>query len=467
MESFFTTLNSVFETANGIIWGPPLIILLIGTGIFLTFRLGFLQFTHLIPALKLAFSKSDETAPGDVSHFRALMVALAATIGTGNIAGVATAIAAGGPGALFWMWITALFGMATKYGEAILAVKYRVVDEAGEMSGGPMYALERGLGQKWLGVLFALFGCIAAFGIGNMAQAHSVADALYDTFATPRYITGAILAVLTALVALGGIKRIGEFSGWLVPVMAILYILAALVILILNFRQIPEALALVFKHAFSPIAAVGGFAGAMVKEAIQKGVSRGLFSNESGLGSAPIAAAAAKTRNPMNQALVSMTGTFLDTIVVCSMTGLVILSTGAWTHVDAAGKALRGVPLTAAAFSTGLPGTWGGMIVSVGIILFAYSTILGWCYYGEKMAEYLFGVRVALPYRILWVLMVSLGATRKLDLVWNFSDMMNALMALPNLVSLVLLSGVIVAETRRYREIYAHGKPPKESAPEA
>lgn len=464
-HSILATLNTFLGKAAGFVWGVPLIVLLVGTGIFLTFRLGFIQFTHLIPALKLAFSKTDREAQGDVSHFKALMVALAATIGTGNIAGVATAIALGGPGALFWMWITALFGMATKYGEAILAVKYRVVDEKGEMSGGPMYALERGLNAKWLGVLFALFGCLAAFGIGNMTQANSVVDAILKGLAqfnggqeldtltrfNISWALGLTLAALTGAVILGGIKRIGDFSGWLVPGMAVIYIAASVVILAINIQGVPHALSLVFTHAFTPTAAAGGFAGSGVLLAMRMGISRGLFSNESGLGSAPIAAAAAKTKDPMSQALVSMTGTFIDTIIVCTMTGLVILSTGVWDdgHTAAA--------LTVDAFSTGLPGTWGGAIVAVGIILFAYSTILGWAYYGEKMAEYLFGIGAVRPYRLLWIGVVVIGSTAKLELVWNFSDVMNALMAVPNLISLVLLSGVIAAETKLHRKQLASG----------
>jgi AGCS family alanine or glycine:cation symporter len=446
------TLNAFFTRANEIVWGTPVIVLLLGTGIFLTLRLGFLQITHLLSALKLAFSPSDREAKGDVSHFKALMVALAATIGTGNIAGVATAIAAGGPGALFWMWITAFFGMATKYSEAVLAVKYRITDEKGEMCGGPMYALERGLNMKWMGILFAVFGALAAFGIGNMVQANSVADAVRSSFGVPVWLTGVVLASLTGMVILGGIKRIGEIAGILVPVMAVFYMLAALVILILNYKGIPEAINLVITHAFNPMAATGGFLGASVKMAIQKGVSRGLFSNESGLGSAPIAAAAAKTQFPMQQALVSMTGTFIDTIIVCSMTGLAIISTGVWND----GK--TGAPLTVDAFSTGLPGTWGGLIVSIGIIMFAYSTILGWAYYGEKCAEYLFGIRIVFPYRCVWIVAVFIGSVNKLDLVWNFSDVMNGLMAIPNLLSLVLLSGVIAEETRRHRQQLRHLK---------
>lgn len=437
------SLAGFLDTLSGYIWGLPLIILLIGTGIFLTIRLRFLQFRELPRALKLAFSKSDEEAQGDISHFKALMTALAATIGTGNIAGVALAIAAGGPGALFWMWITALFGMATKYGEAILAVKYRVVDEKGEMSGGPMYALERGLNMKWLGVLFAVFGSVTAFGIGNMVQANSVADALNDSFQISPWLSGVVMAVLTAAVVLGGIKRIGEVSGFLVPFMAVIYVFCALVILLVNIRALPAALAYIFMDAFQPSAAVGGFAGAMVQQTIRQGVSRGLFSNESGLGSAPIAAAAAKTRNPKRQALVSMTGTFLDTIVVCTMTGLAIVITESWT------SGLKGVPLTVEAFHTGFPGNSAGFVVSLGIVLFAYSTILGWCYYGEKCVEYLFGISFVLPYRILWVLAVVAGSVTELHVVWTFADIMNGLMAIPNLISLILLSGVIVQETRR------------------
>ncbi|MBN2326271.1 MAG: sodium:alanine symporter family protein [Candidatus Omnitrophica bacterium] len=448
MTDFFASFSDILNLIDSYVWGMPLIVILLGTGVLLTIRLAFLQFTHLPRALKLAFSKSDETAEGDISHFKALMTALAATIGTGNIAGVAIAIASGGPGAVFWMWITALLGMSLKYGEALLAVKYRVKDAKGEMLGGPMYALERGLGIKWLGILFAIFGSIAAFGIGNMVQANSVADALNETFTLPTWAAGLIMASLTAAVILGGIQRIGSVTGFLVPFMAIIYAIGALVILALHIDRIPSALSLIVTHAFSPTAAAGGFAGSVVRETIRWGISKGLFSNEAGLGSAPIAAAAAKTSNPMRQALVSMTGTFIDTIIVCSMTALVILCTGVWTHVGEDGAALTGAPLTVTAFRVGLPGIWGGMIVSCGILLFAYSTILGWCYYGEKCIEYLFGLAAVLPYRIVWVLFILLGATRKLDTVWAFSDIMNALMALPNLIALIFLSGVIVKETR-------------------
>ncbi|MDP8246339.1 MAG: sodium:alanine symporter family protein [Candidatus Hinthialibacter antarcticus] len=440
-------IGVILKTIQGYVWGLPLIILLIGTGVFLTIRLGGIQFWALPGALKLAFSKSDEDAEGDISHFKALMTALAATIGTGNIAGIAAAIAVGGPGSLFWIWITALFGMATKYGEAILAVKYRVVDEKGEMVGGPMYALERGLGAKWLGIIFALFGSIAAFGIGNMVQANTVADALNTTFSVPVWVTGVLLSIFTALVILGGIKRIGTVTGWLVPFMAIIYMAGATVILILNADKIPQALSLVFYHAFNPTAAAGGFLGAIMIETLRSGVSKGLFSNESGLGSAPIAAAAAKTRNPKQQALVSMTGTFLDTIIVCTMTGLVIIISGVWFKEGSSD--MEAASLTVEAFSQGLPGTWGGMLVSISLIFFAYSTILGWGYYGEKCVEYLGGIRAVMPYRILWVVVVMIGAVTKLQLVWDFADIMNALMAVPNLIALLLLSNVIVEETRK------------------
>jgi AGCS family alanine or glycine:cation symporter len=437
-------LAALLGDISGFVWGIPLILLLVGTGIFLTIRLRGLQVRQLGHALCIAFSREDTRAAGDISHFKALMTALAATVGIGNIAGVATAIAAGGPGAVFWMWMTAFFGMATKYGEAILAVKYRVVDENGNMSGGPMYYLERGLGLKWLGMLFALFGSLAAFGIGNMAQANTVAHALESSFGVRPESTGLVMAALTAAVILGGIKRIGNVAGVLVPVMAVIYIVAGIVVLVLNYQAVPGALALILERAFTPTAATGGFAGAIVMQTIKMGVSRGLFSNESGLGSAPIVAAAARTRNPFRQALVSMTGTFIDTIIVCTITGLVIVSTGAWETGQ------TGAELTVAAFSSGLPGDSGGVIIAIATVLFAYSTILGWAYYGEKCCEYLLGIRAVLTYRYLWVIAVFCGAMLKLRMVWDFADIMNGLMAIPNLIGLLGLSGVIVAETRRY-----------------
>ncbi|MGB7932674.1 MAG: sodium:alanine symporter family protein [Gammaproteobacteria bacterium] len=437
-------MAALLAEISGFVWGLPLILLLVGTGIFLTIRLRGLQVRQLGRALRIAFSREDTRAAGDISHFKALMTALAATVGIGNIAGVATAIAAGGPGAVFWMWMTAFFGMATKYSEAILAVKYRVVDKNGDMSGGPMYYLERGLGIKWLGVLFALFGSLAAFGIGNMAQANTVAHALESSFNVRPEVTGLVMAALTAAVILGGIKRIGNVAGVLVPVMAVIYIVAGIVVLFLNYQAVPGALALILEHAFTPTAATGGFAGAIVMQTIKMGVSRGLFSNESGLGSAPIVAAAARTRNPFRQALVSMTGTFIDTIIVCTITGLVIVSTGTWKSGQ------TGAELTVAAFSSGLPGDSGGVIIAVATVLFAYSTILGWAYYGEKCCEYLLGIRAVLTYRYLWVIAVFCGALMKLRMVWDFADIMNGLMAIPNLIGLIGLSGVIVAETRRY-----------------
>lgn len=444
----------LIAAVNKFVWGPPMLVLLVGTGVLLTVRLRFLPFRYLGYALKLAFSKNqDKTSTGDVSHFQALMTALAATIGTGNIAGVATAVTLGGPGAVFWMWVTALVGMATKYSEAILSVKYRVVDEKGEMAGGPMYFLEKGLGQKWLGVLFAIFGAIAGFGIGNMVQSNSVADAIQTTFNIPPLASGIALAILTALVILGGIKSIGRVTGFLVPIMAVFYIIGGLIIIILNIQNLPEAIAVILKSAFSGADKVGaGFAGATVAQAIRFGVARGVFSNEAGLGSAPIAAAAAKTDHPGRQALVSMTGTFLDTIIVCSITGLVLTITGVWQQ--AVEETFTGATLTTAAFSSGLPGDWGGLIVSLGIILFAYSTILGWAYYGEKCCEYLLGVKAVLPYRYLWVIFVAIGATLKIGFVWDLADTLNGMMAIPNLIGLVLLSGVVVAESKDFFENY-------------
>jgi AGCS family alanine or glycine:cation symporter len=370
------------------------------------------------------------------------MTALSATVGTGNIAGVATAIAAGGPGALFWMWITGLVGMATKYGEAVLAVKYRTSDEAGTMSGGPMYYIANGLGWKWLGLMFAIFASIAAFGIGNMVQSNSVADAVQATFHVPTYVTGIVLMVLTALVILGGIKSIGKVTGVVVPIMIIFYMGGALLVLLLNIGAIPKAIMLVIQQAFTPTAASGGFAGATVMLAIRMGVARGVFSNESGLGSAPIAAAAAQTKSPVSQALVSMTQTFIDTIVVCTMTGLVLILTGAWDS----GK--TGAELTTFAFQSGIAG--GNYIVTIGLMLFAFSTILGWCYYGEKSIEYIFGLKAVKPYRYVFILFVGVGAIAKLNFVWSLSDTFNGLMAIPNLIGLLALSPVIAKETKAF-----------------
>ncbi|MCE5270689.1 sodium:alanine symporter family protein [bacterium] len=430
---------------DSLVWGVPTLVLLVGTGIYLTLRLRGLQFTTLLPSLHLAFIKrKDSDSAGDISHFQALMTALAATVGTGNIAGVATAIAAGGPGALFWMWITGLFGMATKYSEALLAVKYRTTDRRGMMCGGPMYYLANGLGWKWLGVVFAVFASIAAFGIGNMVQSNSVAEACASSFGVPTWVSGLVMAAATALVLLGGIKSIGRVSSLLVPVMIVFYIGGALWVIAANYHMLGEAFRLIFYEAFTPTAAGGGFAGAAVMTTIRMGVARGVFSNESGLGSSAIAAAAAQTSHPVRQAMVSMTQTFIDTIVVCTLTGLTIIMTGTWLSGQ------TGATLTTTAFSHGLPGSSGGVVVALGLVLFAYSTILGWSYYGEKALEFLAGPRSVVPYRVLFSVMVFFGAISQLNTIWLVADVMNGLMALPNLVGLLLLSPVIVRVTRAY-----------------
>jgi len=440
--------ESLLEIVNAVsaqVWGPPMLVLLVGTGLYLTFLLKGVQFRAIFHSLYLAFVKrKEEGAEGDISHFQALMTALAATVGTGNIAGVATAIASGGPGALFWMWMTGLVGMATKYSEALLAVKYRETDAGGRMRGGPMYYIANGLGWKWLGAVFAVFASIAAFGIGNMTQSNSVAAVLESTFNVPTWITGLILMIATALVIIGGIKSIGRVTSVIVPAMIVLYMAAGIAAILINIDTLPAIIELVFTQAFTPTAAAGGFAGAMVREAVRFGVARGVFSNESGLGSAGIAAAAAQTRDPVTQALVSMTQTFIDTLIVCSITGFVIIGSGMWTSGE------TGAALTAVAFSTGLPGEFGAYIVAVGLVLFAYSTVLGWSYYGEKSIVYLFGDKVAMPYRVVFCLFVGIGAVAQLDLVWAISDVMNGLMAVPNLIGLIFLSGVVAAETRRY-----------------
>ncbi len=437
---------NIITQVRDFIWGLPLIILLVGTGIFLTIILKGLQIRGLFSSLYLALikRKEDDEQAGDISHFQALMTALAATVGTGNIAGVATAIAAGGPGALFWMWITGLFGMATKYSEAVLAIKYREVDELGTMSGGPMYYISKGLGWKWLGVLFAVFASIAAFGIGNMVQSNSVAEAVRTSFGIPNWTTGLILATFTAMVVLGGIKSIARVTQVLVPIMIIVYVMGALIILFLNMSIIPKIFDLIFKSAFTPTAPLGGFLGATVMQTMREGVARGIFSNESGLGSAPIAAAAAKTANPVKQALVSMTQTFIDTLVICTMTGLVLLSSGLWNSGP------TGAELTTLAFKTSLPWGIGQFVVTTGLICFAYSTILGWCYYGEKSIEYLFKERAVKTYRVIFVIFVAVGTFLKLETVWRVSDVMNGLMAFPNLIGLIGLSAVIVSETNKY-----------------
>ncbi len=437
-------LVAIIGKIGSFAWGPPMLILLVGTGVWLTFALRGLQFTKLGYSLKLALfkRKKDSDKEGDITHFQALMTALAATVGTGNIAGVATAIAIGGPGAMFWMWMTGLVGMATKYGEAVLAVKYRVTDEHGEMSGGPMYYISKGLNMPWLGAVFAVFAAVAAFGIGNMVQSNSVADAIEATFGIQPLITGIVLTIFTALVILGGIKSIGRVTGFFVPIMIVFYMGAALFIIFSNIGGLPAAFGLIFRSAFTPTSAAGGFIGATVMMTIRMGVARGVFSNESGLGSSPIAAAAAKTKSPITQALVSMTQTFIDTLIVCTMTGLVLILTGAWSNGQ------NGAELTTTAFNLGMKG--GGYIVTIGIALFASSTLIGWCYYGEKSIGYLFGIKAVIPYRVVFILFVGVGAISELSLVWNISDTLNGLMAVPNLIALLILTPVIVKETKAY-----------------
>jgi AGCS family alanine or glycine:cation symporter len=439
-------LEAILAALSNFVWGPPSLALLVGTGIFLTLRLRGVQFTALVPSLRLALIVREEKGgTGDVSHYQALMTALAATVGTGNIAGVATAIAAGGPGALFWMWITGLVGMATKFAEAVLAVKYRVTDDRNEMAGGPMYYIERGLGWRWLGIVFAGLTAVAAFGIGNLVQANSVADALNATFGVPRPVSGAVIAIATALVVLGGVQSIAKTASVIVPTMIVFYMVGGIIVLAINWRALPEIAVHVFRDAFSPAAAAGGFAGATVMQGIRFGIARGVFSNESGLGSGAIAAAAARTRHPVSQGLVSMTQTFIDTLVVCSITGFAIIATGAWQSGD------TGAALTTRAFSTGLPGAWGGSIVAMALVMFAFSTLLGWSYYGEKALEYLVGsTRFVRYYRVAWVAATFVGAVTSLEVVWNIADVFNGAMAIPNLIALVLLSGVVVSETRDY-----------------
>ncbi|MDR2612162.1 MAG: sodium:alanine symporter family protein [Deltaproteobacteria bacterium] len=438
------TLSSIVAAASGFVWGPWMLVLLVGTGVFLSFRLRFLQFFRLGYALRLVITSDKKKSKGDVSHFAALMTALAATIGTGNIVGVASAVILGGPGAVFWMWITAIFGMATKYGEAVLAIKYRVTDSSGFMAGGPMYFLEKGLNAKWLGILFAVFGVTASFGIGNMSQSNSVANGLVDTFGVPTWISGLVLAVLTGLVIIGGIRKIAAASSVIVPFMAVLYVTVGLVIVIANIKLLPSALATIFTSAFSLQAGFGGLIGATIRY----GVARGVFSNEAGLGSAPIAAAAAITDHPCRQALVSMTGTFLDTIVVCSVNGIILVMAGMYPGAQVSAAAA----LTSQSFSSFLP-SFGAVTVTVSLILFAYSTILGWSYYGERCLYYLTESKTAsLIYRVVFSLFIFIGATVKLGLAWDVSDLFNGAMAIPNLIGLLALSGVIVSQTKEFHE---------------
>ena len=439
------TIHEAIKWINAnILWGPPMLVILFGTHLFLTIRLKGIQ-RYIGLAIKTSFQK-DADGQGDVSHFGALSTALAATIGTGNIVGVATAVALGGPGAVLWCWLTGVFGFATKYGEAVLSVKYRRTTSDGTMLGGPMYALEKGLGQKWLAVLFCIFTAIAAFGIGNMVQANAIATLAKETFNIPTWVSGIIISIFTGIVVLGGVKAIARVCEILVPFMGVFYILGCLAILAINREAILPALSLIVKSAFTPLAAGGGFAGAAVIMAIRYGIARGLFSNEAGLGSAPIVAAAAITKNPVKQALVSATGTFWDTVVVCALTGLVLVSTIIRYPADFG--AIDGALMTKRAFEE-IP-IIGPVILTAGLLTFVYSTILGWSYYGERAIEYLVGKAGIIPYRVLWVAVVFFGSVLALPFVWDFADMMNMLMAIPNLVALIFLSGVIVTETRKY-----------------
>ena len=447
-------LTGFLNRLSGFIWGsdldqfPVMLALLLGVGVYLSLGLKLMPWRKVGHSFKLLFSGHADKNQGDISPFQALMTALSATIGTGNIAGVATAIFLGGPGAIFWMWITALFGMATKYGEALLAVKYREVDSRGRRQGGPMYYIKNGLGDnwKWLGFLFALFGTIAAFGIGNMVQSNSVADALQSNFNIDPMITGIVLAILVGLVIIGGVTRIGDVAGKLVPVMAIAYVVGSLIVIFANFGEIGNAFSLIFSSAFSGTAATGGFAGAAVMAAIRFGVARGIFSNEAGLGSAPIAHAAAQTNDPVRQGMIAMLGTFIDTIIICTMTALVILLTGAWTSGE------TGAALSTLAYGQGISG--GNYIVTIGLVVFAFTTLIGWSYYGERCAEFIFGTAIIVPYRIVWVVAVMTGALIKLNFVWLLADVMNGFMAIPNLIALAVLSPVIFKVTKDYLNKY-------------
>ncbi|MGF0072206.1 alanine/glycine:cation symporter family protein [Streptococcus orisratti] len=438
-------MYQILSSMDSFVWGPPLLVLLVGTGIYLSARLGLLQVFKLPRALKLIFT-AESKGQGDISSFAALATALAATIGTGNIVGVATAIKLGGPGALFWMWVAAFFGMATKYSEGVLAIKYRTKDANGEVAGGPMYYIVNGLGKRWkpLAIVFSIFGVmVALLGSGTFTQVNSITESLNNAFGLPATIVSIILAVIVAIIIFGGIQSISKVAEKIVPFMAIIYILAALIVLIFNAGNIFPSIALILKSAFTGQAATGGFAGATMMIAIQSGIARGVFSNESGLGSAPIAAAAAKTEEPVEQGLVSMTGTFIDTIIVCTLTGLAIIVTGGWS------SNLNGATLTQHAFAT-VFGNFGVFALTISLVLFAFTTILGWGYYGERCFEFLFGTRAIPVYRLIFVLMVALGGFLKLELIWVLADIVNGLMAIPNLVALLGLSPIIIKETKRY-----------------
>lgn len=435
----------ILNQIDSFVWGPPLLMLLVGTGIWLTVRLGVLQVVRLPRALTLIFTSKNDGS-GDVNSFQSLMTALAATVGTGNIVGVATALKAGGPGALFWMWLAAFFGMATKYAEGLLAVKYRSVDKNGNIAGGPMYYIEKGLGEKYrpLAVLFALFGVLCAyFGIGTFAQVNSIIEITQLAAGIPVEYTGIVLTVLVAAITLGGLKSIARVAGKLVPTMALLYLIITAGILIFNIDALPAAIASVIESAFTPTAATGGFLGATVMMALRNGVARGVFSNESGLGSAPIVAAAAKTKWPAEQGLISMTGTFIDTIIICTLTGLSLIVTGAWSGE------FNGAAMTQQAFVS-VYGNLGSLLLMIGLSLFAFTTILGWNYYGERCIEYLLGVKAILPYRLIFIGLIACGPFLELEAIWVLADIVNGLMAIPNLIALLGLTGVIVAETKHY-----------------
>ena len=440
-------LNSVLTQIDDILWGVPLIVLLLGTGIYLTIRLNLLQVFRLPLALKLIF-KAQNDGKGDVSSFKALCVALAATVGTGNIVGVATAVKLGGPGAVFWMWVAAFFGMATKYAEGLLAVKYRSVDAKGEIAGGPMFYIKNGMGEKWAPMAaFFAFACIlvAFFGIGTFPQVNAIVDSMKIAFGLPVWITDAIITILVAAITIGGLKNIARVAGKIVPFMAVIYVVVSIGLILMNLNAVPDALALIVRSAFTGEAAAGGFAGSTIMMAMQKGIARGIFSNESGLGSAPIAAAAAKTKWPAEQGLISMTGTFIDTIIICSMTGLALVLTGVWKGTAA------GAMMTTNAFASAY-GHTGVTLLTVSLALFAFTTILGWNYYGERACIYLFGTKGVMPYRLIFIALVASGAYLKLDAIWTLADIVNGLMAIPNLIALIALAGVIVSETKRYLE---------------
>jgi AGCS family alanine or glycine:cation symporter len=440
---FFMELNSKI---NSLVWGPPMLVLIVGTGIYLTTRTNFMSITKIGYVLKNTLFKmfdKSTVGEGEITPFQAVATALAATIGTGNIAGVATAIALGGPGAVFWMWLSAIFGMATKYGEVVLAIQYREKTPDGRFVGGPMYYIEKGLGMKWLAMIFAFFGAVAAFGIGNMVQGNSVAAAMQASFNIPPFVSGVVIALAAAAVILGGLKRIAQVTEKLVPFMAAFYVIGAIIILATQAAKLPAAFGLIFSQAFTGTAAVGGFAGSTIMLAARYGVARGVFSNEAGLGSAPIAHAAATTDNPVKQGLWGIFEVFMDTIVVCSMTALSIIVTGVWQSGES------GAALTTSAFNEGLPGP-GGIIVAIGVLLFAFSTILSWAYYGERCAEYLLGSKVNMIYRVLWIPFIVIGAVGGLVTMWDIADTLNGLMAIPNLIGLLGLSGIIVKLTKDY-----------------